>query len=73
MEPTMMDAEDSMFEFLKPLNELPFQDASARLALALIATWKYEGLGQEEFDAFLNLMSQAFATSTDRRSAGCSH
>jgi hypothetical protein len=48
-----MQVRDSTFDFLKPLNNLPFEDTSSLLAVALMAIWRAEGLGPEEFDDYL--------------------
>jgi hypothetical protein len=65
METRMMRDDDSGFEFLNALNGLPFPAVSARLAAALMSTWRCEGLGHEEFDEYLRLLSRAYATSPD--------
>jgi hypothetical protein len=35
-----MQVRDSTFDFLKPLNNLPFEDTSSLLAVALMAIWR---------------------------------
>jgi hypothetical protein len=61
----MMRDEDSTFEFLHALDGLPFHVVSGRLAAALMSICRCEGVGNEEFDEYLRLLSRAYATSPD--------